>query len=263
MSESAYNPKPEIPFKERAPLREGVQSLSVEIVDIDEGNEELETLREQMEMDTEETGTVHWIDFDGGDLEEMAAAGIKHDGVASYFISPISERNWFSDRYFNCTAVVAIGRDTATGKEVSFLSHQDPAYFIDGEDEKKIKFRQEMANSLNEIRARCEEGTVEVLLFGGNFTPPTSASPTITGYVHEHYERSIKELRSIVRESLGFDPKVAAGPNNTLGSETITAVDTKNRKLFIERDKQSAEFDQSFQANELEEKVKEWEALLS
>ncbi|MCX6717290.1 MAG: hypothetical protein NTU76_01265 [Candidatus Taylorbacteria bacterium] len=68
-----------------------------------------------------------WIDFDYGEDKEK---GIKSAGPETYVISPITEQNLFSDKYMNCTGTVGIGRDKISGKEISFISHQDPDYFI-------------------------------------------------------------------------------------------------------------------------------------
>jgi len=103
-------------IQEKARLHEGVTPMTREIVDMKEGNEELEDIQEGMEAD----GLIHSVDLDRadrGDLDELKDNGFKHGGVGSYLISPISERDWTSDHYFDCTGVVAIGKDKNTGKE--------------------------------------------------------------------------------------------------------------------------------------------------
>jgi hypothetical protein len=191
----------------------------------------------------------------GGDLEQLEKEGFKHNGMESYLISPVDERDWFSDQYANCTAMIAIGRDEKTGKEISFLSHQDPRYFVDGDDEGMEKFASDMIASLQELRDRSEQDTVEVSLAGGNFD---TTFPESENYHHDYYQKSIKKLRQLVQESLGFDPKVLTGPNNHVGSETIIAVDTQNRTVWIERPEQPAEFDKPYQANELDQALLSW-----
>jgi hypothetical protein len=125
---SEFQPEVISPVQERVRLREDIEPINRQMVDVAQENNELEDIREEMEED----GLTHWVDFEGGDLEKLEKEGFKHAGLNSYLISPISDRDWFSDHYFDCTGVVAIGRDIETNKEISFLTHQDPGYFIDG-----------------------------------------------------------------------------------------------------------------------------------
>ncbi len=236
---------------EKAPLREDVKLTEIQLVDINKGNEELEEMREDMEEDDE----IHYVDLDGGDLDMLKENGFRHDGIASYLISPISERDWTSDHYFNCTAMVAIGRDKETGKEISFLSHQDPAYFVDGDEEQINTFSRELKASMEGLKEKSQDGTVEVLLLGGNFSTTTDEAD----YKHHQYKKSIEKLRGIVHKSLGFDPKVLTGPNNRVGSETIVSVETQKRRVWVERSKQPPEFDQSYLANDLDKVEERWE----
>ena len=176
MQEFEFNHRPdgeaEKNISEKVELRKGIQPAQMEIVDSSEGNEELDLLREE---------ATYWVDFEGGDLEALEAEGFKHDGPESYLISPVDTRNWLSDHYFSCTGVVGIGRDAGTGKEISFLSHQDPNYFIDGGYEKPEKFAQALKNTLLELKVKSQENTVEVLLLGGNFNP----SAKVGDYHHD------------------------------------------------------------------------------
>ncbi len=216
--------------------------------------EDLRNIHEEME-DSEETS---WLDYDGSDLEKLEKEGFKHAGYLSYLISPLAERNWFSDHYINCTAVVGMGRDAATGKELSFLSHQDPNFFINSGPENAARFAADMASSLEELRSRAQEGSVEVLLMGGDFSTQAVKTPDDkTATCRTQYIASIKVLREVVQKTLGFDPKVLAGPNNSKG-ETIVTVQTQGRKVWVERGKQDAIFDQPYQANQLEEMESKW-----
>jgi len=240
-------------IQEQAPLRADIMPADVHIMDWSEENEELEAIREEIKDD------INNIDFKNGYFDALEKEGFKHSGPGSYLISPIKEGNWSSDNYCDCTAVVAIGRDAETGKEISFLTHQDPAYFVDGGAEKTEKFSQELSASLKELEARSEKGTIEVLLLGGNYN--INAEGKKGDYQHRHYKESIKKLEQIVQDSLGFNPKVLAGPNNNVGSETIVTVETQKRKVWIERNKQRVEFDESFQASKLDDEEKKWLAV--
>jgi hypothetical protein len=251
MKESEFNPEVKSTAQEQIRLREDIPFIKGEIVDTAKGNPELEILQEKMDED----GETHWVDFEGGDLEAMKAEGFKDAGIGSYLISPIGERNWFSDRYMSCTGVVAIGRDVLTGKEISFLSHQDPNYFVDGDKDKREMFSRALGDSLRALEARSEKDSVEVLLVGGNFNPKTASGGD---YKHDQYKRSIQALDQIVQGLTGFDPRVLAGPNNHVGSETVVVVETQKRKIWIDRSEQPPEFDQPYPANNIDEAEKRW-----
>jgi hypothetical protein len=251
MRESELNLGIEKAAKERIHLREDIPLISGEVVDAAKGNTELEALQKNMDED----GETHWVDFDGGDLEALEAEGFKDAGPESYLISPIGEINWFSDHYMSCTGVVAIGRDATTGKEISFLSHQDPNYFVDGEKGELETFSRALGDSLKEMEARSEKGSIEVLLVGGNFNPNAAGGGD---YKHDQYKKSIQALDRIIQVLMGVSPKVFTGPNNRVGSETVVVVETQKRKIWVDRDKQPSEFNQSYLASDIDEAEKEW-----
>lgn len=251
MKESEFNPGIKKAAQERAHLREDIPSINGEIVDTAKGNPELDALQEKMDED----GETHWVDFEGGDLEALEAEGFKDAGVGSYLISSIGERDWFSDRYMSCTGVVAIGRDAATGKEISFLSHQDPNYFVDGDKDKIEKFSAALSDSLKELGARSEKDSVEVLLVGGNFDPHAAGGGD---YKHDQYKRSIRALDQIIQGLTGVSPRVLTGPNNRVGSETVVVVETQKRKIWIDRSEQPPEFDQPYVASDIDEAERKW-----
>lgn len=237
-------------IKEGVRLREDIAPMSTQLEGYGTDNEEYGNLLDQVE------DNVNNVDIKNGDLETLKENGFKNSGFGSYLISPIGEGIWHSDHYMNCTAVVAIGRDADTGKEISFLSHQDPRYFVDGGTEKAEIFSRELGESLKELKARSQSDTVEVSLLGGNYDVNTKEEEK--GYQHRHYRQSIEKLRQIVQDSLGFDPKVLAGPNNNIGLETIIIVETQKRKVWIERTKQPPEFEQPYMADALDEEEKKW-----
>jgi hypothetical protein len=262
MKKSESGPEVNSATQEGGHLREDIPRVKRELVDAGKGNPEWEALQEEMDED----GEIHWVDFDGGDFETLEAEGFKDAGVGSYLISSIGERNWFSDHYMSCTGVVAIGREAATegematGKEISFLSHQDPSYFVDGDQEKTETFSRALSDALKELVLRSEKDSVEVLLVGGNFNPKTASGGD---YKHDQYKKSIQALSEIIQAAMGFDPKVLAGPNNNVGSETVVVVETQKRKVWIDRSQQPPAFDQSYSAADVDKEEKKWLAINS
>lgn len=239
---------------ESAPLREDIITTQAQLVDHNKGNEELDSIQDIMNEDQLEGKEINLVDYEEGDLDKLAAAGFKHGGEHTYLISPIGEQNWKTDKLFSCVAVIGIGRDATTGKEVSFLSHQHPDRLVNEDNEKVETFSRELSASLKELRERSQPETIEVLLVGGNFNKKS----TRNDYTHDHYRQSIKGLEKIVNDTMGFEPKVLAGPNNHVGSDTNITIETQKRRVWIERDKQPPLFDQSFQANMIDEMEKEW-----
>jgi hypothetical protein len=66
-------------------------------------------------------------------------------------ISNINTQNKYSNRYYNCTGIVVIGKDKETGENISFLTHQDPLYFlVEGQREKFTVATQEVLLDLKE-----------------------------------------------------------------------------------------------------------------
>jgi hypothetical protein len=116
-----------------------------------------------------------------------------------------------------------VGVDKDSNEEVSLLTHQDPVNFLKS---KREQFDEHIRESLRELKARCEQGTIDAVIIGGearaeHFIP--------------NYKESIGLLTEEVRQELGFDPIVAAGPKKTRGSDAVY-FDTKNRRLYLFRE---------------------------
>ena len=58
--------------------------------------------------------------------ENLSSENILHGGPKRYNISPINEMSKVSNKFLDCTGLIVSGVDKETGKEISFLSHQDP-----------------------------------------------------------------------------------------------------------------------------------------
>ena len=179
----------------------------------------------QTESPEDEPENVMWIDFQSGDDAE----GVKSAGVETYVISPITEQDLFSDKYLNCTGVVGIGRDKASGKEIAFISHQDPKYFINKGPEFTGKFVNDLKSTLNELIARSVKDTVEVVIFGGKIDPAKPESK-----VTIEYQKSKDILNSTAREVIGKDPTVINEPSSTEGAIDVTVI-TQKRKILISK----------------------------
>ena len=194
-----------------------------------------------------------WVDWHGGDLEALERQGFKHTGPDSYLICPLTEANIFSDKYINCTGVLALGTDKVTGNEIAFLSHQDPKVFKSDNEIMKEKFAIDLKESFAEIRRRSKEGTLDILVLGGNYdrTNPVSV-------ISRDYIDSIQSLGNLIQEELGVNPTVLTGPNIHIGSGTDVTVETQTHKVFIERSEQPPEVDAPYKADVVKEEENIW-----
>lgn len=183
---------------------------------------QIQTLEEFSEEDIEDP---LWLDFQSGDDAE----GIKSAGEETYVISPVTEQNLFSDKYLNCTGVVGIGRDKASGKEIAFISHQDPEYFLNKGPEFTERFESDLKTTLSELLILSEDNTVEVVVFGGNIDSTDPASKKTVDYA-----QSLGVLNSVIRNVIGREPTVIKEPNNGRGAVDITVL-TQTRKIAIVR----------------------------
>jgi hypothetical protein len=82
----------------------------------------------------EDDDTIENVDY-YGDHESLNNKNYKNPSQWSYVISPINYKDKISSSYKDCTGVAISGVEKETGKNISFLSHQDPQYFL---SEKKI-----------------------------------------------------------------------------------------------------------------------------
>jgi hypothetical protein len=90
-----------------------------------------------------------------------------HNGHNSHVFSIIDDSDKESEKFYDCTGLVAVGRDKQTLENISFLSHQDPAQFYDNGNLKN-KFIQNLLSRLNEMKEKSVSGSVDVVIVGGN-----------------------------------------------------------------------------------------------
>lgn len=184
------------------------------------------------------------IDF-YSDTDDLDRAGIMHDGYATYVISPVSREDKKTSRLRNCTGLAVIGVDAETGENVSFLTHQSTGFT--GQRLKNIITA--IAVRLGELKARCENDTVEVVLFGGNYVNSHPATQV-------DYSAMVDALSEQVIKVLGFELTVIVGPKIIPGSDAVL-LDTKHRRLYFSRSS-SEQDNTSFLASALSDKREEW-----
>lgn len=152
----------------------------------------------------------------------------KNSGEGSYVISTVDSKDKMSVSYANCTGVLVSGQDKETGENISFLSHQDPWFFVRNK-EKTDKFTADLRGRLEELKSRSAPGTIDARILGGNYIARNQGSK-------EDYVKSIEILSDELTKTLGFEPTVISGPKLQGGQDDVF-FDNKNKRLYISRPK--------------------------
>ncbi len=161
---------------------------------------------------------------------QTAERNFLSSGDSTYVISTIGTENKFSKKLANCTAVIVAGRDEETGKEISFLSHQDPFHFL---KYGKAKFTRDLIWCLSEMKRRCVPGTIDAVIAGGNYFEDGQWAEMNKRY-RDDYKKSVALLSEEIKEILGFEPAVITGPKTFDDIEHIYYY-TCERRLYLLR----------------------------
>ena len=184
----------------------------------------------------------YYSTWDPADAKRL---NFKNAGPKTYVISSINERSKFTEMVANCTSLIAVGRDKETGEEVSFLTHQHPREF---HKNSKDPFEKDLRESLEELRKRCVDKSIDVVIAGGLYDP--NDDPEFA------YEKSLDILAAVVKETLGFSPAVVSGPKE--GGADDVFFDTANRRLYVVRPSYDKLHNESFSAEDAGKMVKKW-----
>ncbi len=201
------------------------------------------------------TPNIHNIDF-YGESHELQKSGFKNDVRESYVISPVDHFSKYSKKFYDCTGLVVAGKEKASGENISFMSHQNPNYFLRKKDE---KFSSDLIKQIQLIKSNCESGTIDAVAVGGKyvklkgFFEPYTTPDT---YIKE-YMKSIRFLQDIVKRELGFELLIITGPKTMPGADCIF-YDNTHRKLYLMRESEDFDAVQSFSSSEIEERRKNW-----
>ncbi|OGN03132.1 MAG: hypothetical protein A2655_00815 [Candidatus Yanofskybacteria bacterium RIFCSPHIGHO2_01_FULL_43_42] len=184
--------------------------------------------------------------------EKLKERKFRNAGHYTYVISSVDSSNKFSKSYANCTGLVVAGIDKETGKNISFLSHQDPDYFLGGEGEQN-HFSNELREQLRVLKDKSVEGTIDAAIVGGNYFEDSS-----------HYQRSyldsVQFLSKAVQDVLGFEPVVMTGPKTEdMGSgRDDVFYDNNNRRLYISRPSVGDDTTKSYLPSDIDDQRKKW-----
>jgi hypothetical protein len=208
-----------------------------------------------MKADDKET---LFVDF-RGDEQNLAELHIASHEEQSYMISSLDGKNKRSEEYVNCTGVAAVGREKISGENISFLSHQCPKWFLLSDKNKEI-FLSGLEKILSEIKERCQKGTIDTVIFGGNYVAGDSMN---SEYTKQRYIESIETLSKAITDVLGFQPVVITEPKPFSGEDDVI-FETNTRRLFLRRPQKNATAkdtirSESFLPEDIQKKRSEWD----
>lgn len=143
----------------------------------------------------------------------------KNAGAYSFVISEISDMNKVSKGYCNCTGLVASGISNITGKEISFISHQEPSNIL---GIYMIPFRLSLELSLNQLMQECIPGSIDIVYLGGEI----KNNPKI-------YEQMTLYINNLVYDIIDLKPAIISEPKSGDYQQDSVVYDTKNRRLYI------------------------------
>lgn len=153
---------------------------------------------------------------------QMAEKNLISAGYQTYVFSAVNDTSKFSKKLRDCIGVIASGQDKETGKDISFLSHNDPEFFL---KRGQRRFLRDLQYQLEEIKNRCFEGTIDAVIVGGNYFPKGTGGDDKEERENEElrigYHDSIELLSREVKEALGFEPVIIAGPKEEGGGDDI------------------------------------------
>ncbi len=200
--------------------------------------------------------------------KELDKRAIRNGGDGTYVISNLDNKDKFTKGLRNCTGLIASGIDKETGENISFITHQFPNKFLHS---KRDEFERDLGGKLSELKVRCKDGTLDVVILGGNYLSTEDRTfgflgkKDPEGFYQKTYIESIKALAGKVESELGFEPVVAVGPKMTGGTswgkpiEENIFYDTKERRVYLERQKEQSGIPRSYRSQDIDEESKNWQ----
>lgn len=236
IEESEVKPNP----LKREHLAEGIKPIMTCVGTEEEYGEEIERIKKEFE------DTASKVDYYADNDPEKHEGWFTKVDRSGYKISTIDGSNKFTDKLHDCTSVIAVGTDLETGKNVSFLTHEDSYNTRVG------PFQEHLETRLQELKDKCREGTIDVVVAGGQLVPRNIEAM--------YYRETLNTLNPLINKILGFEPVVASGPKEPKSNYSYDDVyfDTENRRLYVVRPKDHVTYNDSFIAGDINEMNKKW-----
>lgn len=168
------------------------------------------------------------------DLDEEPSVLTKNNfsnaGHDTYVISPANSKDKISEHFQDCTGVIVAGVDRDTGENISIMSHQNPGAFLSA-GKNKDQFLNDLAQILQQIKARCLPNTVDAVIIGGKYM---TIADIVEIDFRQNYLDSLSLLSTEVSSILGFEPIIINGPK-LISSADRVLYNNKERRLFFIR----------------------------
>ncbi len=187
------------------------------------------------------------------DKSSLKKKNFLNAGELTYVISLVDSNDKFTKGLYNCTSAIVVGTDQKTGKNISFITHQNPNEFL---LEKRKKFIKDFEKRMKEISRMCVPKSIDAIILGGNYFEEVSQGNKKAKTFAENYVESINLLSSEVEKKLKFKPSIINGPKVSLGGDDVY-FDNKNRRVNFIRPEDVNSNTQSFTAEEFEKQKKE------
>ncbi len=207
-------------------LASGFESIMICVDDVDHYDDSLMGMAERVDYYKNES--------EGGSSLQ--------DDERGYVISNISQDNKYTTELYSCTSVIAVGADKDTGNNISFLTHQD-GFTIN----KNKNFDNDIKRRLEELKSRSVDGSIDIILVGGNTDDGVS-------YL---YTDTVSKLSQQIEEVSGFKP-VVVGPKSVGYLYDNVLFDTKNRRVYLMRPPLHKVYNDTFRADDLDEVAESW-----
>jgi hypothetical protein len=198
--------------------------------------------------------------------EDLVERDFKNAEDRSYVISPVNGKDKISRTFENCTGAAVSGSDKKTGKNISFLSHQDYRYFLPNKffpvHPHADRFVEDMERQMSVLKEQCIPGTIDAVIFGGNYAIGDEkkdrwAEIQSNEAFRVAHVRSIDLLASKISEVLGFEPVVITGPK-TGGGDDEVYYDNENRRLYIIRPSVGDSSAESYLPKDIKKQEEKW-----
>jgi len=191
------------------------------------------------------------VDFSGS-KDFYKKNKIDNKGDYTYAISDISNQDKFSNRYRNCTGIIAVGEDVKIGEQISFMSHQYPEEIL---KKHRHEFVKDLVVKIQLMKKITKSGSIDVVMFGGN----TTKNDHYIKY-KEDYGESVDLINKTLKKNFDISLTVIIGPADLFNSQTSVYLDTSNRRLYILREFQkNNKQNHEYLADDFDEQEKKWD----
>ncbi|MCK9351729.1 MAG: hypothetical protein WCT49_05160 [Candidatus Paceibacterota bacterium] len=230
-------------------LNEGVRPIIAGVGTLSEFYQEEDSIVRKIFKGPENDTTLDDVNYFDSP-ENLTNRNYKNPSEDSYVISPVNDKDKISRSYRDCTGIAVSGVDKETGKNISFLSHQDPKYFLS--EQNTDAFFKDLEGQIAELKKQCLPGTIDAVIFGGNYYVGRKG-----GKFSKNYIGSINILSTKISPLLGFTPAVITGPKTGDGGESIY-FDNENRRLYIVRLRVGDSGTESYMPADIKDQEAKW-----